>query len=157
MGGKSSPVIARLKRNEHEFARLKLKNVKEDNSRTEISAKGCILIKRAPTKEGGYMQLPTSTNGTTNKVLLHHIALFDDFDELQRKLAEDPKLFEGKDVSHLCHDRRCANKDHLCLEDSIKNQRRKGCRGTVKVTCPCPCGVTFFENVCACCNTNKCI
>ena len=152
MGGKD-PVVARLKEEEHKFALAKLKS---DVKLISNDGKGCELLQRAPTKEGGYMQLPTSS-GNSNKVLAHQIALFDNFEDLHRQLAENPKMFEGKDVSHLCHNRQCVRKSHLYLEDSIKNQRRKGCPGTVTVTRPCPCGHTFKVQLCKCCDTNKCI
>lgn len=148
MGGKAdSPVVARLKKEEH---RLALESLAKQKKRAQRNMKNCILLDMAPTKEGGYVQL--FIHKDSPKVLAHVLAWFDDWEELQ-EFIKDPTFFKGKDVSHLCGNRLCVNRNHLVFEDSTKNQRRKGCKGFV--TCPCPCGHTF--NVCECDPVNKCI
>lgn len=146
MGKVESPVITRLKREEHAAA---LSNLAKQKNKATTNKKNCILLKMAPSKPGGYIQLFVNSN---TKVLAHVLARFDDWNKLQEHI-KDPSFFQGKDVSHLCGNCLCVNPDHLILEDSKTNQRRKGCKGYV--TCPCPCNHTF--NVCSCDPVNKCI
>ncbi len=106
------------------------------------SATGCSIVQLKPSKSKGYAQ--AFVQGTNKKVLVHILSYWFSHGPF------DPS--DGKDVSHLCHNPLCINPEHLIREDSLTNQRRKGCIRTV--TCPCGCNHTF--SVCHC-PVPKCI
>lgn len=86
------------------------------------------------------------------KLLVHQLSFFARFGE---------RPLKGEDVSHLCHNERCANPDHLCIEPHVANMSRHGCQATVTVTIACPhpevCGELHRVSVDMCAHTPKCI
>lgn len=89
-------------------------------SAEKVEGSECILTRLRPTKEGGYSQV--ALRGTSTKIMIHHIPIL---------LKEARLPGHDEDVSHLCHNRRCFNKDHVIIESKVNNQRRKNCKVTV--------------------------
>jgi Zinc-binding loop region of homing endonuclease len=86
----------------------------------------CKLVNKAPTKEGGYIQL--SDRGANKFAILQEVVCW-----------AGGKYLVGKNdqASHLCNHRACKVPEHLAVESAIKNNARKNCR--VWVNCPhCP-------------------
>lgn len=109
-----------------------------DNFTLSQNADPCEICTLSPKKgPDGYILVHMQHKET--KANLHHIAL----------RAAGKKLPEGnEDVSHLCHDRRCANPNHLVVESNVDNNRRKGCLSSrVKLKC-CHCNSDLVVNLC---------
>lgn len=99
---------------------------------------GCLLAEKQPNKgkEEGWVKCKVT--GSRTEYYIHHLALVD------AGRADDLKgLLNGKQVSHLCHNRVCFNADHLVVEDAETNRDRNKCRSWSWVTCPCGCNHKF--------------
>lgn len=49
-----------------------------------------------------------------------------------------PAGLKDPDCSHLCHNKRCCNHEHLCWEEGRNNQRRNICPHRIKDLLACP-------------------
>ena len=106
------------------------------------SGKGCFLIKKVPRKDGYVRWAITkgSSVAAFGKVCgersyyIHHLAWYATDHDMPKPVEEH--------LSHLCHNSRCFNPDHLTVESPQLNNDRKGC--LVFAKCPCPCGVVFW-------------
>lgn len=82
----------------------------------------CCETSAKPTKSGGYVQV--SGHAANKFAVLHELVLW----------ADGQYKRSGEEVSHLCHNPRCAVAGHVCSEGAAENNRRKGCQ----VWVPCP-------------------
>lgn len=82
----------------------------------------CWTSNLKPNKAGGYVQ--GSYNGNNKFAQMHVVAFWS---------KGDQSGTSDGDVSHLCNNPVCFNPHHVCYEQSIVNQSRKGCVGIVIV------------------------
>jgi len=87
---------------------------------------GCIESQKQPTKKNGYVQASIQISDGQVKVLAHIVAWMTQSDQMPSK---------GEDISHLCHNSKCLNPNHMTIESKKANNLRKGCQ--VKFKCPC--------------------
>lgn len=116
---------------------------KHIGNNSETNGKKCVLLKKKGNKGNGhgYPQLGTA------QMSANVIAYFSKF-KTPKEIRENVR--KDFQVSHLCDEPNCVNKDHLVYETPQENNRRKGCTATV--TCR-GCG-----HVMECCAHNpKCI
>ncbi|KAK9372400.1 zinc-binding loop region of homing endonuclease-domain-containing protein [Lipomyces chichibuensis] len=75
---------------------------------------------------GGYPLVSVSQGGKAIRTGLHQLAVIADGrnDEFKKT-----KNGYSHDISHLCHNRRCFNAEHLVVESRENNARRKSCGG----------------------------
>lgn len=84
--------------------------------RLSSSSEGwCQLVRLAPTKKGGYIQV--SFGGANKFTTLEQVVLW----------ANGESLLEGEQCSHLCHKPSCRTVGHVVGESVIDNNSRKGC------------------------------
>jgi len=94
----------------------------------------CMLSTKAPSKKGGYVQTKPMIDDKQVPLTLNKLVVIKKYGRIPRK---------GEDASHLCHEPKCLNEEHIVLEDASTNQRRKGCLGYM--LCPVCKGII---NVC---------
>lgn len=75
----------------------------------------CRIVRLAPTKEHGYIQV--SFEGANKFAVLQEVVVW----------APGGFVPPGHDASHLCHEKRCCNVSHIISEEKVANQQRKGC------------------------------
>jgi len=104
------------------YACLEITNV---TGRFSQNAKGYIQIKvKTP-------HLSTDTSKTNTKVQLHQLIAWNHPDAEKRDIFRDAIQKGEKELSHLCGNKRCANPDHLAIEDSFTNKSRWGCPAVI--------------------------
>ncbi len=98
----------------------------------------CLLASKQPNKgpEAGWVKC--KVGGSKKEYYIHHLALLN----ANRKI-ELQGLLQGKQVSHLCHQRTCFNPEHLIVEDAEANRDRTRCKNWKWVCCPCGCNHKF--------------
>lgn len=70
------------------------------------------------------------------QAFLHHLAVIAKGSGGKlRSVLHDPVDGEQYQVSHLCHNERCFNPDHVEIEAAVVNQARKACAGTRNINC----------------------
>jgi len=88
-------------------------------------------------------------NHEIGRILTHQLAFF---------ASTGNRPSRDEDVSHLCHNRRCFNAEHLVIESHAANMSRQRCLGTIEGDLPCVCcGSTHRQEVNVCKHTPKCI
>ncbi|KAK9372074.1 zinc-binding loop region of homing endonuclease-domain-containing protein, partial [Lipomyces chichibuensis] len=74
----------------------------------------------------GYVHVKLSVGGEARTARVHQVALVAD----NRRHEVEATLGQSNyDISHLCHNPKCFNPEHLIVESSSNNQRRKICNG----------------------------
>ena len=68
-------------------------------------------------------------DGAIGRVLVHQVTYL-------AVTGMTPK--PGEDVSHLCHNSKCCNTEHLVIEPHAINMSRQRCPGTITVEYSCP-------------------
>jgi len=88
------------------------------------------------TQGSGYcqLQLNGSSYGTQQGYYLLHIWSM----RYHQRIPADLSNFGDADCSHLCHNKRCVNPDHLVFEEGRNNKRRNVCPYRVNDTTICP-------------------
>jgi hypothetical protein len=81
----------------------------------------------------GYVQIKVHygskiTAEQNMKVQLQQLVAWNDsVNEARRSRLRSELGTSGLEISHLCHNKNCANPDHLYLEDSLVNKSRNWC------------------------------
>lgn len=88
-------------------------------------------------------------NGRLGRVLVHQLSCL-------AHTGQTPG--PTQDVSHLCHNRKCFNPDHLVIEEHSENMSEQHCPGTLKgpLLCKC-CGNTHDHEIVVCQHVPKCL
>lgn len=101
----------------------------------------CRLTALSASKGNGYVQVSV---GGLNKVMTLQEALL----ILQGDGDQYPPV-GSRQISHRCHQPRCATVGHVCVETTQENNLRKGCGGMMH--CPCGGGILLLcEHVPTC-------
>jgi hypothetical protein len=133
-------VIHQLTEEQLKVAKKRLNELEKTNNGGKNDS--CKVVKLTPTKLGGYAQMHIQKG--CPKVLVHVLSFW-----IHKGAFPEE---EGKDISHLCNTPLCINPDHLVRESTKINQKRKGCKGTIK----CPHCIQSIS-ICDCDPTNKCL
>ena len=80
----------------------------------------CREVRLQESKEGGYVQV--SWAGANKFACLQTVVVW----------ANGQEVKTGEDASHLCHNKKCLNPQHIIPEPTKLNQHRKGCIVWVK-------------------------
>lgn len=76
----------------------------------------CRVVPLKESKENGYVQV--SWAGVNKFAVLQEVVVW----------ANGSYVRAGEDASHLCHQKKCLNLQHIIPEEKQRNQARKGCR-----------------------------
>jgi Zinc-binding loop region of homing endonuclease len=108
--------------------------------RTTIS--NCTLVSleggRFSTNRKGYVQIAVKTpkdehDQTSNtKVQLHQLVVWMAPEPFRQAFRYSIGTTTGE-VSHRCHEKRCSNYQHLCIESSQANKSRNGCQVIIAI------------------------
>jgi len=96
------------------------------------------------TQGSGYCQLQLNGSGYGSQqgfYLLHIWSM-----RYHKRIPADLSHIGDPDCSHLCHNKRCVNPDHLVFEEGRNNKRRNVCPHQVQGTLICP----YIHNAPAC-------
>jgi hypothetical protein len=119
---------------------VKRNNLLKEQKINNCTIKGtCWESTLEPSKQNGYIQV--SYKGK-KPFCIHVLSCYDNLERLPNK---------DEDISHLCHNSKCFNPRHLCIESKIYNQQRKNCK--VWHTCP---HCEHDKLVCICCHEPPC-
>lgn len=99
---------------------------------------GCLLAAKTPNKGEKAGWVKCKVGGQRTEYYIHHLALI-----AANRQQDLQGVSEGKQVSHLCHNRTCFQPDHLVVEDAKVNRERNKCQGWTWITCPCGCNYKF--------------
>ena len=104
------------------------------------NAQGCWIANKMHNGHG-YVKLKVAGGGR-REFYAHHLALihagaWSDVFWVHCKDAGD------YEISHICHNTRCFNPEHLMAEPKAENLARNSCQGLTWIQCPCPCGHRF--------------
>ena len=81
----------------------------------------CDAVDKSPAHKNGYIKVKTCG---ANDVYLHQLAIIASGDAAE---LIDARENGNNEVSHLCHDVRCINRAHLCVEPREVNKSRNFC------------------------------
>lgn len=137
---------------EQSILRLELSDVRDAINRMKAgygkyfvpattNSTGCLLATKTPNKGEKTGWVKCKVGGQRTEYYIHHLALI-----VANRQDELRGLIDGKQVSHLCHNRCCFKASHLIVEDAEDNRGRNRCRGWTWITCPCGCDHKF--NLC---------
>ncbi len=95
----------------------------------QMNSTGCFLATKKPNKgRKGWVKCKVEPL-SKKEYYVHQLAF--------RLRYPNSKSFEpGKQISHLCHNPRCFNADHLITESAKSNRDRNLCNGWKWITCP---------------------
>ncbi len=94
---------------------------------------GCHIAEKATNKTFKIGYVKCKVEGR-REYYIHHLALLDA--NRHQDLA-NIYLNKGFHISHLCHNTRCFNPDHLIAEISSANIGRNTCQSQTWISCPC--------------------
>jgi hypothetical protein len=103
-----------------------------------VPTTGCLLHCKSPS-EARYPKTKIQGAGERKEYYIHHLVL------RGKGAAIDAAL----QVSHLCHNKRCINPDHIIAEPGEYNRMRQGCTQLAMLRHTCShCGVAEWINPC---------
>src|SRR5690606_421699 len=85
---------------------------------------GCLLATKTPNKGENTGWVKCKVGGQRMEYYVHHLTLI-----VAGRKDELRGFVEGKQASHLCHNRCCFRASHLVVEDGEANRARNQCRG----------------------------
>jgi len=93
-------------------------------------------VSRIATQGSGYCQLQLNGKnyGTQQGFYLLHIWSM----RYHKRIPADLSCFADPDCSHVCHNKRCVNPDHLIFEEGRNNKRRNVCPHMIDGILICP-------------------
>jgi len=96
----------------------------------------CILHCKSPSEQR-YAKTKLSGHGR-DEFYIHHLVI----------RSTDALVESSKQVSHLCHQKRCINAAHFVQESGEENRARQMCVGATMLQVVCECGRVHTINPC---------
>jgi hypothetical protein len=104
----------------------------DQSSRLSLNGKGYVQIKVPFDPNHHDPEMRTAAACKNKKVQLQQLVLW--MHALGGSYPNRQQIEEAKlEVSHLCHNKLCANPNHLALEDSLTNKSRNYCEVVVRL------------------------
>lgn len=114
-----------------------------ESSIMNTTPEGCFLVNvggRLSLNSKGYVQIaaktpnkPYDATPSNLKVQLHQIVAWNASDPNLQQTFQQAILNGTGEVSHRCHEKRCCNYRHLCIESSQYNKSRNSCPVVINI------------------------